>query len=60
MDIRLNALHQRNAKSGGLAGAGLCLADDILVVERIRDHLGLNGGHLLKTHLSDSLQHLRT
>ena len=52
-------LNRRNAERGGLAGAGLRLADDVRAFEQDGNGRGLNGRSFFKAHPLDRLQDLR-
>ena len=53
------ARDQRNAKSAGLAGAGLGRTQNVAAFHRQRDRLGLNGGWLRKLHAGQRLHQFR-
>jgi hypothetical protein len=58
--IGFKVLQNGECKSGGLAGAGLGLADHIRPAEHDRDHGRLDGGRLGIAKLSNGLQNLVT
>jgi len=51
------ALKGRDEKCGRLAGAGLCLARDIMLLERERQCAGLNGRTELEARVSNAGAH---
>ena len=47
-----NCLHQRNTEGSGLAGTGLCLADNVVTFEHQGNSSGLNWRRLFEAHVS--------
>ena len=47
-----NCLHQRNTEGSGLAGTGLCLADNVVTFEHQGNSSGLNRRRLFEAHVS--------
>ena len=56
---RVEVLEQRQAERGGLAGAGLGLADHVLAAEHDRDRLLLDRGWLFVAELVESGEDVR-
>ncbi len=57
--LGLQTLDDRQGVGGGLAGAGLGLADDVGAAQQQRDGLLLDGGRLLEAELLDGAKELR-
>ena len=57
--VGVEVLQQRQAEGGGLAGAGLRLADHVVAAEQLRDRLLLDRRRLLEAELVERLLDLR-
>ena len=56
LDVRVGGVHELDhgeAEGGGLAGAGLRLADHVVALEKMRDRLFLDGARRVVAHFGE-------